>query len=432
MNAIDKAKFRISMRHPFFATLLFSMPIELIDTGTCATDGERLFINTNFLEQVYAQDGPEAGAFILAHEAMHAALRHPARRRGRDPEVWNAAADYAVNIILEAGGMRPPTGRFAPLINRKYKNMTAEQIYASLMRHPPRRTPAPAGGKGEGPPGPDGAEGGRKGEKKGGKAGSPGPITTAPIAPTGDFGTEGKKSAGEIGRPRIGQQPWGDHEPWSRAPHDPATEAEAETIWQGRIAEAARAAKIAGKMPADLERLIKEYLRPRVDWRAALANFVVPARSDYGLRPDRRLWPGTYVPDLDSEALHDLVVAIDTSGSISQKELDAFLAELRGILVSYPEVRVHVVVCDAAVHSFATVDFREGDSWPKIELKGGGGTDFRPVFTEIRRRGLLPCGLVFLTDGYGAYPDRPPAYPVLWVLAPEHEDPPWGSKVVLA
>jgi predicted metal-dependent peptidase len=431
MNALERAKFRLFMRHPFFAVLVSSLEIETIDTGTCATDGKRLWVNPDFLQQVILQDGPEAGAFALAHEAMHAALRHPARRRGRDPEVWNAAADYATNAILVAGGMTPPTGKFAPLVNRKYENMTAEQIYASLMRRPPRRTPAPAGGQGEGFPGPGGGEGNQGGQEKGTKggrsAGSSGTITTVPVGP----GAGGKGSA-DGSMPQVEQQPWGDHELWSRAPHDPATEAEAETIWQGRIAEAARAAKMAGKLPADLERLIEEYLRPRIDWRAALANFVVPARSDYGLRPDRRLWPDVYVPDLDSEAIHDLVVAIDTSGSISQQELDMFLAELRGILTSYPEVRVHVAVCDAKVHNFITVNFQEGELLPEVKLRGGGGTDFRPVFTEIRRRGLRPCGLVFLTDGYGAYPDRPPAYPVLWVLAPEHEDPPWGSKAVLA
>lgn len=372
MDAFEEARFHLLMLHPFFATLFVAMRVERVGEevcATCATDGEALLVNPEFLEEVRRECGIAACVFVLAHEVAHAALCHPARRGRRDPSLWNIAADHAANLLLMESGLRPPSGKFAPLADPRFRGMAAEEVYALLER-------------------------------------------------------KLRRGAG------FGQA-WGDHSRWTEKSFSRAEAAALDAKWRARLSEALRAAKLAGKLPAGLERLVKGRLRPQVDWRAALASFAVPSRADYSWRPDRRAWPSLYLPDLEGEAVHDLVVAVDTSGSVSQEELDAFAAELRGILASYPEVVVHVLACDAAVHSFTTVRFSEGDPFPEIPLLGGGGTDFRPVFEEVRKRVPAPAGLVYLTDGCGAYPERSPAYPVLWVLTPSHAEPPWGAWVVL-
>jgi len=122
-----------------------------------------------------------------------------------------------------------------------------------------------------------------------------------------------------------------------------------------------------------------------------------------------------------------LGVAIDTSGSISRRELSLFLRgveELRRIVND-----LYVWVVDAEVHHFY-----HNPSFP-FEVSGGGGTDFRPVFDDIGEKKLPITMLVFFTDTYGAFPDYIPPYPVLWVVV-ETEftlDPkvPFGSVILI-
>ena len=71
----------------------------------------------------------------------------------------------------------------------------------------------------------------------------------------------------------------------------------------------------------------------------------------------------------------------------------------------------------------------DGKPFPPIQIHGGGGTDFRPVFEEIKKRGVQPQFLVYLTDGYGTYPDIAPDYPVLWLST--GSKPPWGQYVAI-
>jgi predicted metal-dependent peptidase len=116
---------------------------------------------------------------------------------------------------------------------------------------------------------------------------------------------------------------------------------------------------------------------------------------------------------------------------VSEKELAAFLSEVTEALQAYPEVRGWFLSCDADVHAVVQADGRTPLEDLVRAIRGGGGTDFRPVFDWVREQGMMPSALVFLTDGMGTYPDQPPPYPVLWVLSPQHQKPPWGKHVVI-
>jgi predicted metal-dependent peptidase len=86
------------------------------------------------------------------------------------------------------------------------------------------------------------------------------------------------------------------------------------------------------------------------------------------------------------------------------------------------------MACDADVHEI--YELTEGDRVP-AKFSGGGGTRTEPVFEKVNELGLQPYALVYLTDGYASYPPIEPEYPVLWVLTPQHERPPWGRATVL-
>jgi predicted metal-dependent peptidase len=107
------------------------------------------------------------------------------------------------------------------------------------------------------------------------------------------------------------------------------------------------------------------------------------------------------------------VIGVDTSGSIGDEELKQFAGEITAISDQAKPEAIHVVYCDAAVNGIQEF----GPSEPVVlEAKGGGGTDFRPVFQWVEANGISPVCLIYLTDlcCYG-YPSPPPSYPVLWV-----------------
>jgi predicted metal-dependent peptidase len=182
-----------------------------------------------------------------------------------------------------------------------------------------------------------------------------------------------------------------------------------------------------GKLPAGLERLIGDLLRPTLPLDQVLMQFLTEDKQDYSmLPPDRRFAAeDLFLPDLFSEeTLKDMVVCMDTSGSMGEEELRRDLSEIAGLMRHFPEIEGHLFVGDAAVQHVGDLSRLPA----KSELKGGGGTDFRPFFKEVVDRKLSPVCMVFFTDGYGSYPEKAPGYPVIWVLSSEYEVP-WGMSL---
>jgi predicted metal-dependent peptidase len=151
------------------------------------------------------------------------------------------------------------------------------------------------------------------------------------------------------------------------------------------------------------------------DWRAILGDFVAAtAPSDYRWTPPNRrhIASGLYLPSVERRGLGEIVIAVDTSGSIGKRELEQFAGEISAISEEAKPEAIHVVYCDAEVqfaHHF-------GPSEPlELEPKGGGGTDFCPVFQWVDEKEITPVCLIYLTDlCCNSYPQAP-EYPVLWV-----------------
>lgn len=201
--------------------------------------------------------------------------------------------------------------------------------------------------------------------------------------------------------------------------------------WEVAVQQAAFAARQAGKLPSDLERFVQELVAPKIDWRTQLRRFITEtSKSDYSWqRPNKFLLPmGTIMPGLYSQHMNVLVPVIDDSGSIGPKILDAFAGEVGGARDSARPKRTVLISCDARVNHVDDLDEFAEFSPKLVRTHGGGGTDFRPPFEWIRNEGIRPSCLIYLTDGYGPFPEYPPDYPVMWCITTDVV-PPWGEHL---
>lgn len=210
----------------------------------------------------------------------------------------------------------------------------------------------------------------------------------------------------------------------------PADQAQQEAEWKVRVAQAAQAAKMMGKMSAGLERLVGEVLKPKVDWRDVLRKFVEKAKNDQRSfsRPNRRfIGQGLYLPSISGETLGEVCFAVDCSGSIDQKTIDQFAAEIHAVKDEGNPSAIHVIYFDSEVSHY---DKFGRDDALHIAPHGGGGTAFSPVFDYMRQHEINPVACIFLTDlccdDFGDAPD----YPVLWVSTDEGSAP-FGEVVMM-
>jgi predicted metal-dependent peptidase len=193
---------------------------------------------------------------------------------------------------------------------------------------------------------------------------------------------------------------------------DPEAREVLATDWRIATIQAAKAANAVDKLPGNMKRFIDRLTNPKVDWRAVLRRFVTEtAKNDFcWTRPARKfIGQGICMPSLYSEAMGEIVVAIDTSGSIDGPTLTAFGSEIQAIVDNARPAKT-VIYCDSAVNH---VDVFDPGEPLHFDMHGGGGTDFRPPFEYVKEHGLHPVCFVYLTDMYGPFPDEQD-YPILW------------------
>lgn len=219
----------------------------------------------------------------------------------------------------------------------------------------------------------------------------------------------------------------------------PAQEAE----WMIAVKSAAQTAKMMGNLPGELEALVTETLKPKVDWRSQLRQLMqIVAANDYTwTRPNGRFMQhGIYLPTLHGRVTPPIILIWDSSGS-TLASAAAFKAEIDSIIDELNPERVYVVMVDARVHRVFVFEQGEIAEFPLI---GGGGTDFCPAFDwldgkmEVTEEIPAPpetySQIVFFTDCYGTYPQQPPEKPITWasVSPPEQLQaigyfPPFGT-----
>jgi predicted metal-dependent peptidase len=408
---LSAARTRLIIDKPFLGALVLRLPVLAADPKWCpstATDARGFYYNPNYIDALT----PSQVEFVLAHEALHCALSHFARRQHRIKHRWDVACDYAINPLLVKDGLQMPPGT---LLEESFEGMTAEEIYPYIHENntdePMDRhvyegeaqgdTGGPHGEPGQGEPdsGVDEIHGGA----------SRGPDKQAKDARALDDVTGGRP-----------QPP-------------PLSEVERESLsiqWQKRMAAAAQQALKAGKLGGEMARMVDHLLQPRLPWRMLLARYMsATGRDDFSyMRPSRREGEAI-LPSLRSAQL-DVVLAVDTSGSITDQELSEFLAEIDA-LKGQLRARITLLACDADLAEACPWHF---EPWEECRLtqhlQGGGGTRFTPVFEWVDRQDRYPDLLVYFTDAAGEFPSFRPSYPVLWLVKGKRPVP-WGQRIQL-
>lgn len=411
------ARTRLILDKPFLGALVLRLPMQEA-RGWCkttATDMRTFYYNPDYIDTLSLSQTE----FVLAHEALHCALAHFVRRGHRVQRKWDLACDFAINPLLFQDGLTPPP---EAVILTQFDNMTAEEIYPCLSDELDQETLDQHLYDNQNDGGHDGDSNGSPADGAESQA-SPGPGGGAQPENHGGGGqTQTGAGSGQTGAPPEDEQP-----PQPLTAQERAALAH---MWQQHVASAAQQAAAAGKLGAAMARLVETWLQPRLPWRALLAHYCFEsARTDYNtLRPSRR--EGDLIlPSLKSPH-SDMVIALDTSGSISDSELDEFIAEISAIKGTLP-VRISLFACDAGLAEGSPWVFEPWETFARPQhISGGGGTRFDPVFDWIDQQGLRPDVLVYFTDAIGDFPRQAPNYPVLWLVKGKQAVP-WGIRIQL-
>ena len=434
------ARTRLILDKPFLGALVLRLPMVAADPGWCpttATDARRFYYNPEFIDSLSMGQTQ----FMLAHEALHCALSHFARRQHRIKQRWDLACDFAINpLLMEDGLSAPPNVHFMP----QYLGMTAEEIYPlidenddseTLDQHmydqdnhsgggrqgkPPRNEQEAEQQQGRRPDEDDGEQDRQDGEQ---------PLDQSMDEQQGDGAQPLQNEPGdsENGNDSLPDTQQGEGPPEPLSPDERDT---LEVQWQQRLAGAAQQAQQAGKLGGTMARLIEHLLQPRLPWRMLLARYMTAmARDDFSyMRPSRREGDAI-LPSLKSSQI-DIALAVDTSGSIRGAAIEEFLSEIAA-LKGQMRARVTLLPCDSQLAPGAPWVIEPWEDFDTPEqLSGGGGTDFRPVFEWLENNGVRPELLVYFTDAEGQFPEQPPNYPVIWLVKGK-EAPPWGQRIQL-
>jgi predicted metal-dependent peptidase len=201
--------------------------------------------------------------------------------------------------------------------------------------------------------------------------------------------------------------------------------------WKHWVSQARQIAKSQGVGMGSLESEIDELLEPKLPWRELLRNFILAStKSNYRICPPNRrhIWRGLYLPSIYGEDI-EVGFAIDTSGSMSDEDIKEGLSEVKSICEQFESYTVHLFQCDYGIQEYRELTAYDFDFPDKI--KGRGGTSFVPVFEDIAERNITLACLVYVTDGYGTFPEIPPEYPVIWLTHSKDVEFPFGEVIYL-
>lgn len=356
---LQKARTRILLDHPFFSAILLRRALTESDRHpTLAVDVDgNIYYNAQFVMRLSTDET----VFALCHEVLHVIGRHALRRGRRDRKRWIYAADAWINDTLRHAGVGEAVDGTVHMPGSRLRSV--DEIYESLPEH--------SGGK-------------RKGAQADGGRGD-------------DADNQGWDNG--FGDDLIDDPRQGD-----------AARRENEASIKMLVGYAAQEARRRGRMPASLERMVDDVLSSKLPWQDMLERFMVRCARDEVAwrRPNKRfVAQGIYLPSVSAETrMGRVVIGIDTSGSIEDSALSAFVKEVNDIAETCRPECVTMIYCDTRVQR---VDHYAAEDFPlKARPEGGGGTDLREVFDHVEREGFAPDCLLLFTDCRTPWPDYSP------------------------
>lgn len=409
------ARNELYMALPYLDVALCSLRFEEAGqvTASIATEGETLYFSPSFVAERYLR-GRTAINRAYLHVILHCMLRHPWKKKGHVPELWDLACDAAAESILDdmsyaclRGTDTPAKKKFYGECRAEMPVLTAEGIYHRLLSLR---------------------------------------LTDYELAQltrlflVDDHGLwDGEEKNDREKQDERDQK-------WKSISEKTETSMETVLAKEGVGGEAVlEQVKVAVQEQADYRAFLRRFAAPReimaVDGDAFDYIYYTYGLSHYGNMP--LVEP----PETKEEKrIEDFVIAVDTSMSTSGELVRQFLACTYAILRSTEtftrKVNIHILQCDDQVRSDVTIhDLEELRRYMEdFRLLGGSATDFRPVFTHVD--GLMKSGaftslrgLLYFTDGMGQYPTKRPPYDVAFILLDEPplsvQIPPWAIRLTL-
>ena len=392
IEKLTTARVGLLLKTPFFGNMATRM--QMIDASdwcpTAATNGRNFYYNKDFVTKLSVKKLE----FLFAHEICHCVFDHFGRVGSRDRQLSNIAQDFAVNQILVDERIGDKITEVKICYDPKYRGMAWEEIYDDLYE---------------------------KAEKI--------PMDQL-LKQLGDLLDEHINEDGN----GSGQGKDGDKE-GSGKPGMTKEEAQAirDEIKQAMIQSAAAAG--AGKVPAGIQRLIKDMTEPKISWRELVRQEIQSiVRNDYSFtRPNRKsMHSGAILPGMKEATTIDVGISIDMSGSIGDEDATTFLSEVKGIMDQYEDFKINLWCFDTSIYNHKEITHDNSEDLIEYEPQGGGGTDFEVNFEFMKENGIAPKKFIMFTDGYpcGSWGDPDYCDTIFIVKGNTSAESPFGQTVI--
>jgi predicted metal-dependent peptidase len=355
------------------------------DIPTACTNGRDEMYGRDFVDSLNDAEL----RFLVLHEVYHKLYKHLITWRhlhDDDPQLANQACDYVINVkIADDNGDGWATMPQGGCYSEKYRGWDSAAVFHDIRENGSPQDQQQGSGQGSGDGQPQPPQGFDDHDWEG----------AAELTPD-----EKRELARDVD----------------------------EAIRQGAL--------IAGKVGSGGDRDLDDLLAPQIDWREVLREFIntTCAGNDYSTwqRPNRRyVSSGYYMPSGISEQVGELVIAVDTSGSIGQVELTAFMSEIRSICDTVQPERIRLLYWDTKICQDEKYDMNQLDDLVKTtKPKGGGGTNVECVTEYLTAEGIKPQAAIVLTDGYLGGSWGQWACPVLWCILDNKSAKPDTGKYV--
>jgi len=352
IEKLTQARISLLLNHPFFGNM--ASRFEMIESSewlqTAATDGLNFYFNSEFVNKL---DQKEV-EFLFGHEVLHCCYEHIFRTDNRDKMIFNIACDYCVNRDLVHNNIGRKTTTVKCLFDKKFDDMSAEDVYEDLKKN---NTPKELN------------------------------ILSESILDVHlDYSPDSSAYEGFNSEQKTFAQ----------------KDAEIrDQIWESML----MASSIAGnkKTPKSVLQIIKKITKPQLDWRKILRQTLMSQFKDdmSWMKTSRKAWHiDATLPGLVSNKQINVVVALDSSGSISEDVASMFLNEIKEIICSFSEFKLHIFCFDTSIHRPAIITQSSIGDIDEYQIIGKGGTDYSCIFRYLTNESLVPDQLIIFTDGY--------------------------------
>ena len=392
IDKLTTARVGLLLKAPFFGNMATRMQLIQADEWcpTAATNGRNFYYNTKFVEKLSVKKLE----FLFGHEICHCVFDHFGRVGSRDRQLSNIAQDFAVNQILVDERIGEKITEVKICYDPKYRGMAWEEIYDDLYE---------------------------KAEKI--------PMDQL-MKQLGDLLDEHINEDGS----GPGQEGEGDKQGKGK-PTMSKEEAQAikDEIKEAMIQSAAAAG--AGKVPAGIQRLIKDMTEPKISWRDLVRQEIQSIiRNDYSFtRPNRKsMHSGAILPGMKEATTIDIGISIDMSGSIGEEDATVFLSEVKGIVDQYEDFKINLWCFDTEIYNHKEFSQDNSEELFEYEPQGGGGTDFAVNWEFMQENGIQPKKFIMFTDGYpcGSWGDEDYCDTIFIVKGNTSAEAPFGQTVI--